>query len=165
MMPHDCLNPWIHRYPSRHRKASRSDRFRAAVELRVVELPTTVQQGVDMNMTKLIRSASGVVVMLASLSAFAQASGTDAMAAPAAAASAHSSKAENRQLGKTVKRALTKNKEIDASNIYVRARDGAIRLTGYVPENAQIQIATDVAQGVSGVSSVDNKLSVRQPGH
>jgi hyperosmotically inducible protein len=118
-----------------------------------------------MKMTRLVRAASGVLVMLASLSAFAQASGTDATAAPAAAASAHASKAANRQLGKTVKRALTKNKEIDASNIYVRARDGAVRLTGFVPENAQIQIATDVTQGVSGVTSVDNKLSVRQPGH
>ncbi|CAB3793447.1 BON domain-containing protein [Pararobbsia alpina] len=118
-----------------------------------------------MNMTKLVSAASGVLVMLASLSAFAQASGADAMASPAAAPSAHATKAENRQLGKEVKRALTKNKEIDATNIYVRARDGAIRLTGYVPENAQIQIATDVTQGVSGVSSVDNKLTVRQPGH
>jgi hyperosmotically inducible protein len=146
---------------SRHCKVSRFDRLPVAVEHYVVELPTVVQQGVDMKMTKLVRAASGVLVMLASLSAFAQASGTDAMAAP----SAHASKAENRQLGKAVKRALTKNKEIDASNIYVRARDGVVRLTGFVPENAQIQIASDAAQSVSGVTSVDNKLSVRQPGH
>lgn len=117
-----------------------------------------------MKMTKLIAAASGVLVMLASLNAFAQASGTDMTAAPAAA-SAHASKEANRALGKAVKRALTKNKEIDASNIYVRARDGGVRLTGFVPENAQIQAATDVTQGVSGVTSVDNKLSVRQPGH
>jgi hyperosmotically inducible periplasmic protein len=136
-----------------------------AVEHLAVELPLVIQQGVDMKMTKLVRAASGALVMLASLSAFAQASGTDAMAAPDAATATHSSKTANRQLGRSVKRALTKNKEIDASNIYVRARDGVVRLTGFVPENAQIQIATDAAQSVSGVSSVENKLSVRQPGH
>ena len=114
-----------------------------------------------MKMTSLVRAASGVLVMVASLSVYAQASGTDAAAAPAA----HATKAENSKLSKAVKRTLTKNKEIDASNIYVRARDGAIRLTGFVPENAQIQIATDAAQSVAGVTSVDNKLSVRQPGH
>jgi hyperosmotically inducible periplasmic protein len=117
-----------------------------------------------MNMTRLVKGASGVLVMLASLSAFAQASDSGAMA-PAAATSAPSSKAANRQLAKVVKRALTKNKDIDASNIYVRARDGVVRLTGFVPENGQIQTATDVATAVSGVTSVDNKLSVRQPGH
>ncbi len=114
-----------------------------------------------MKMTRLVKAASGVLVMVASLSVYAQASGTDAAAAPAT----HATKAENSKLAKTVKRALTKNKEIDASNIYVRARDGVVRLTGFVPENAQIQIATDAAQGVAGVTSVDNKLSVRQPGH
>jgi hyperosmotically inducible protein len=145
------------------RKASQSGRLRF-VEQRLAELPTVIQQGVDMKMTTLVKGASGMLVMLASLSVFAQASGTDAMA-PATTSGAHASKADNRALGKTVKRALTKNKEIDASNIYVRARDGVVRLTGFVPENAQIQIATDVTQGVSGVTSVDNKLSVRQPGH
>jgi hyperosmotically inducible periplasmic protein len=117
-----------------------------------------------MNMTKLVKAASGVLVMLASLSAFAQASGTDAMA-PAATAAAPSSKAANRQLAKQVKRALVKNSSIEASNIYVRARDGVIRLTGFVPEAGMIQASTDAAGAVSGVTSVDNKLSVRQPGH
>ncbi len=115
----------------------------------------------------LIVASSALVLGLASSGAYAQASDANA-AAPAAAAPAApaaSSKAANRSLGRAVKRALTKNKQIDASNIYVRARDGAVRLTGFVPENAQIQIASDVTQTVSGVSSVDNKLTVRRPGH
>lgn len=109
----------------------------------------------------LVLAGSALALSLASVSVYAQASD----AAPAAAAPAASSKAENRALGHAVKRALSKNKQIDGSNIYVRARSGAIRLTGFVPENNQIQIAGDVAQGVSGVTSVDNKLTVRQPGH
>ncbi|CAM2157705.1 hyperosmotically inducible periplasmic protein [Pararobbsia alpina] len=109
----------------------------------------------------LVIASSAVALSIGSASVYAQASD----AAPAAAAPATSSKAANRALGRAVKRALTKNKQIDASNIYVRARDGAIRLTGFVPENAQIQIAGDVTQGVNGVSSVDNKLTVRRPGH
>lgn len=112
----------------------------------------------------LVVASSALLLALASSGAYAQASDANA-AAPAAAAPAASSKAANRALGRAVKRALTKNKQIDASNIYVRARDGAVRLTGFVPENAQIQIASDVTQTVSGVSSVDNKLTVRRPGH
>jgi hyperosmotically inducible protein len=114
----------------------------------------------------LMVAGTALALSIASAGAYAQAS--DAMAAPAAAAPAApatSTKAANRALARSVKRALTKNKQIDGSNIYVRARGGAIRLTGFVPENAQIQIAGDAAQGVNGVTSVENKLTVRQPGH
>lgn len=113
----------------------------------------------------LVVAGSVLALSLASVGAYAQASDAAPAAAAPAAAPAASSKAENRALGRAVKRALSKNKQIDGSNIYVRARSGAIRLTGFVPENNQIQIAGDVAQSVSGVTSVDNKLTVRRPGH
>ncbi|RKP53451.1 BON domain-containing protein [Pararobbsia silviterrae] len=103
-------------------------------------------------------AGTALVLSAASVGAYAQASDANAAAAPAA-----SSKAANRALSKSVRRALTKNKQIDSTNIYIRARDGVIRLTGFVPENAQIQAATDTVQGVSGVTSVDNKLTVKQP--
>ncbi len=105
-----------------------------------------------------------MLVMLVSLGAFAQASDSGAMA-PAATASAPSSKEANRQLARDVRRALVKSKTVETSNIYVRARGGVIRLTGFVPESPMIQAATDAAKTVSGVTSVDNQLSVRQPGH
>jgi hyperosmotically inducible periplasmic protein len=42
----------------------------------------------------------------------------------------------------------------------VRARGGAITLTGTVPEGGQIQQAGDVAKGVAGVKSVTNKITL-----
>ena len=115
-----------------------------------------------MKITRFVLVAGTALTLgAASLGAYAQAS--DTAAAPAAAP-ATSNKSADRALAKAVKRALTKSKEIDASNIYVRARSGAIRLSGFVPQNDQIQMATDTTKGVSGVTSVDNKVTVRQPG-
>jgi hyperosmotically inducible protein len=48
------------------------------------------------------------------------------------------------------------------SSISVRARGGAVTLTGSVPEQGQIDAAGDVAKGVAGVTSVSNKLTVVQ---
>jgi osmotically-inducible protein OsmY len=42
----------------------------------------------------------------------------------------------------------------------VRARNGAILLEGWVPEEAQVEQATRVAQGVPGVASVQNALTL-----
>jgi osmotically-inducible protein OsmY len=44
--------------------------------------------------------------------------------------------------------------------VFVRARGGAVTLTGSVPEGRQIQQAADVAQGVAGVKSVSNKITL-----
>jgi osmotically-inducible protein OsmY len=48
------------------------------------------------------------------------------------------------------------------SNINVRARGGAVTLTGTAPDNNQIQQAGEVAKGVAGVTSVSNKINVQQ---
>ena len=66
----------------------------------------------------------------------------------------------NRKLGLDVRRALSKTNDINVSNIFVRARGGAVTLTGSVPDGAQIPRAEEVAKGVSGVTSVTNKLSL-----
>jgi osmotically-inducible protein OsmY len=59
-----------------------------------------------------------------------------------------------------VRRALAKAQGFDVSNVFVRARSGAITLTGSVPEGDQIQQAADVAKGVAGVKSVTNRVSL-----
>jgi hyperosmotically inducible periplasmic protein len=46
-------------------------------------------------------------------------------------------------------------------NIFVRARSGAITLSGSVPDVALISKAAEVAAGVPGVTSVTNRLSVQ----
>jgi osmotically-inducible protein OsmY len=81
------------------------------------------------------------------------------------AAPAHASKSQrmaNRKLGYAVRRALAKGQDIDVSNITVRSRGGNITLDGSVPSQAQIDKAGQIAQGVSGVKSVSNKLTVQQ---
>jgi osmotically-inducible protein OsmY len=50
------------------------------------------------------------------------------------------------------------------ANITVRARGGAVTLAGTVPEQPQIDLATQTAQGVAGVTSVKNALSIRPVG-
>jgi osmotically-inducible protein OsmY len=44
----------------------------------------------------------------------------------------------------------------------VRARGGAVTLTGTVPDEGQIEAAGAAAKGVAGVTSVSNKLTVMQ---
>jgi hyperosmotically inducible protein len=113
-----------------------------------------------MHSVKLVGCALVVLASFSSISAYAQAS--DAMAAPSAAAP--SSKQANRALQKSVRRALAKAKGLDVSNILVRARGGAVTLEGTVPELQQGDIATQTAQGVAGVTSVKNALTVRAIG-
>jgi osmotically-inducible protein OsmY len=74
------------------------------------------------------------------------------------------SKQADRALARAVRRALGKS-QIDPANIFVRARGGAVTLSGTVNDNAQIGAAADVAKGVLGVQSVTNKLSLFHGGN
>lgn len=119
--------------------------------------------------------AAGTMLVAASLQVYAQ----DA-SAPAAAASGpttaakqqydqskaqyKSAKAANRALARKVRAALAKDKDVSAANITVRAKDGAVILQGTVPEQPQIDRATEVAKGVAGVTSVRNALTIRPEG-
>jgi osmotically-inducible protein OsmY len=58
--------------------------------------------------------------------------------------------------------AFAKDKSIDAGNIGVGVKDGAVTLTGTVADASQIERAVTLAKGVSGVVSVTNKLTVRR---
>jgi hyperosmotically inducible periplasmic protein len=108
--------------------------------------------------------ALGVVVCIAvASSAYAQSSDattTDSQSAASSKATAKATKKTNRKLGLDVRRALAKTSGIDVSNIFVRARGGAVLLTGSVPDAAQIPQAEEVAKGVPGVTSVSNKLGL-----
>jgi hyperosmotically inducible protein len=113
-----------------------------------------------------IKLIGGALIVLASLNAYAQSS--DA-AAPAAASSAtakpsKADKAANRALGRKVRGALSKTKGLSVANVTVRARGGAVTLEGSVPEQQQVDLATQTAQGVAGVTSVKNALTVHPIG-
>jgi hyperosmotically inducible periplasmic protein len=112
---------------------------------------------------KLIKTQAVLCATLAlvmSGSVLAQAS--DAMTAAPAATSAH---AGNHQLTRAVQRAFAKTKGLNSTHIAVRAHNGEVSLSGTVPDTDQIDKATHVAQGVAGVSSVRNLLSVHEEGH
>jgi hyperosmotically inducible periplasmic protein len=119
------------------------------------------------NKMKVIHAAKmvgGALVVLASLSAFAQTSDATATTNSAAAPSAAQAKASNRALQKSVRHTLARTKGLDISNITVRARSGAVTLEGSVPELPQSDIAAQAAGGVAGVTSVKNALTVRAIG-
>src|SRR5262245_32439327 len=59
-----------------------------------------------------------------------------------------------------VKAALLAEKGVDGMKINVDTRDGNVTLSGDVPEQSQIERATQVARGIDGVKAVDNKLRV-----
>ncbi|MGF6470551.1 BON domain-containing protein [Paraburkholderia youngii] len=112
-----------------------------------------------------IKVIGGALVVLASLNAFAQSSDAAATEAPAAAApTTKEAKQANRALQKKVRAKLARTKGLTVGNITVRARNGAVTLEGSVPEQAQIEIATNAAQGVEGVTSVKSALSIRAIG-
>ncbi|APA88915.1 BON domain-containing protein [Paraburkholderia sprentiae WSM5005] len=110
--------------------------------------------------------ALGIALCVATASsAYAQASDAqapaDMQAAPATNAKA--TRAADRKLGRDVRRALGRAPGFNVSNVFVRARGGAVTLSGSVPEGGMIQQAADVAKGVPGVTSVTNKLTLNLP--
>jgi hyperosmotically inducible periplasmic protein len=121
-----------------------------------------------MKKASLITTLACSLLVLGTASAWAQDQSSDAAAsAPAMSSTAQSPKAmrkANRLLSKNVQRALVKVKGLDTSNVVVSAKNGAILLGGTVPEADQIQLAVTTAQGVSGVTSVQNALRVRAIG-
>lgn len=113
-----------------------------------------------------IKMVGGALIVLASINAYAQSSDAAAPAAPTAssASSAKAVKKADRALGRKVRGALSKTKGLSVTNITVRARSGAVTLAGTVPEQPQVDLATQAAQAVPGVTSVKNALSIRPVG-
>lgn len=105
-----------------------------------------------------LKAIGGAAAVVFALNVYAQAS--DTAAAPAAPA-ATSSKAANKAVVKAVRKALARAKGLEPTRIYTKAVDGVVTLSGSVPEQGQIDIATQAAQGAQGVTSVQNKLTVR----
>ena len=113
-------------------------------------------------------AAFGVAIALASISAWAQ-DGTPAGASTGAALTASggmtakAARQANRVLRRKVYAALAKHKEIDAGDIGIAAKGGAVTISGTVPDASQINTVTEVAKGVAGVTSVTSKLTVQRP--
>lgn len=119
-----------------------------------------------MRAVDMVKALGIVACIAAASSAYAQSS--DAAAANGATITAKtrstSTKRTDRKLGLDVRRALGKANDVDTSNVFVRARAGAITLTGSVPEGHQILKAGDIAKGVAGVTSVSNRIALSPQG-
>jgi hyperosmotically inducible periplasmic protein len=110
-----------------------------------------------------VKALGAAVCVTVALSAYAQDnSAQNAAPAAAAQAPAQSARRADRRLGYQVRRALSRTQGLDVSAIVVRSRGGNVTLTGSVPSQGQIDQAGQVAQGVAGVKSVTNKLTVVQ---
>lgn len=115
---------------------------------------------------------AGAVVALASLNVQAQTADASAAAVTTApATSAATAKADRKAarkadhaLERTVRKALAKDKAVDVTKITVRARNGAVTLLGTVPDQDQIDAATQAAKDVTGVTSVNNALTLKAIG-
>jgi hyperosmotically inducible protein len=81
------------------------------------------------------------------------------------AAPAQSSKQADRALAKAVRRAFSKAQGFDASGVFVKARGGAVTLSGSVKDGSQIAQAEQIARSVPGVTSVSNKLTLFHGGN
>lgn len=111
------------------------------------------------------RLAAGAVVVATSFAAWSQTSepaSASAFAASNPAAPAAGRKA-NRALRRQIYAAIAKSKEIDAGNISVLAKDGAVKLSGTVSDASQVDKVGEIARGVPGVISVTNGLTVEKP--
>ncbi|ACC74714.1 BON domain-containing protein [Paraburkholderia phymatum] len=116
-----------------------------------------------MNAIRTLKLLGAAFVVVASVNAWAQGSESAAASAPTHGASKSEVRKANRALSKKVAQALSKG-GVDTTGINVLAKGGAITLAGGVNDPAQIDKATSIAQGVAGVTSVKNALTVREGG-
>ena len=121
-----------------------------------------------MKMMHGLRAALGVAIAMVLISAWAQ-DGTPAGASAGAAlnasggSTAKTARQANRALKRKVYAALAKHKEIDAGNIGITAKSGAVAVSGTVSDASQISTVIEVVKGVPGVTSVTSKLTVQRP--
>lgn len=119
-----------------------------------------------MKQFSVIRWVASVLVVLGTVSAYAQSGDTDAAAtaSTAMAPSAKSISAANRQLSKSVRRTLARVKGLNSGSIVVVAQGGVVTLAGSVPDPSQIEVAVSAAKGVKGVNAVSDKLTIKAEG-
>jgi hyperosmotically inducible periplasmic protein len=73
-------------------------------------------------------------------------------------------RAADQKLSRDVRKAIAKDGEVDTSRLGVVACTGKVTLVGSMPENDQIDFATQRAQSVTGVTNVASRLSIDVPG-
>lgn len=114
-----------------------------------------------MKRSTVVKVLASAIVALVSLTAAAQdGSATDASAV-VLASNAKATKAANRALQKSVRKAMSRDRGLNLENLTVRARGCVVTLMGTVPSAGQVGLATQITQNVPGVTSVVNQLAIR----
>jgi hyperosmotically inducible periplasmic protein len=117
-----------------------------------------------MKISRVVELAVAASIVTVSLSAWSQ---TPVAASGAAIASsgpvAPAGRKADRALRRKVYAAIVKDKDINAGDISVVAKDGRVTLSGTAPDTAQIARVEAITRGVAGVTSVTNKLMVKKP--
>ena len=60
-----------------------------------------------------------------------------------------------------IKADLVKDDDLKAMDVHVETVNGVVMLSGFVPSQAQVQKAADLARSVEGVTDVKNSLKVK----
>jgi osmotically-inducible protein OsmY len=116
-----------------------------------------------MKAIRTLKLAGAVLIVVASVNAWAQGSESAAASETTQGTSKSAVRKANRALSKKVAQALSKG-GVDTTGINVLAKGGAITLAGSVTDPTQIDKAVSIAKGVSGVTSVKNALTIREGG-
>jgi osmotically-inducible protein OsmY len=116
------------------------------------------------------RVATGLLIGAASVHAWAQASegkvrtlSQGTVTEASGGMTAKSTWKDNFALRRKVYAAIAQHKEVNAGDISVVAKRGAVTLDGTVADAAQIDEVTGITKGVAGVTSVTSKLTVKKP--
>jgi hyperosmotically inducible periplasmic protein len=109
--------------------------------------------------------ASFAVILVGTAHAQTASAPADMSTAPAAGQAAPSATKSDRALARAVRRALSRAQGFNVSGVFVRARSGAVTLSGTVRTGDQIRQAEEVTRSVQGVTSVSNKLTLFHGGN
>ncbi|WCM22875.1 BON domain-containing protein [Paraburkholderia bryophila] len=104
-------------------------------------------------------------VVAAALSACVQTGPTYSVPAPQRMIGGGSEAQSDSDLSKAVRQALARAPGFNVAGVFVRARDGAVFLSGTVHSADQIRQAEQIARTVPGVLVVSNKLTLWHGGN
>lgn len=112
---------------------------------------------------KCVRTLWVAIAMSAALSACVKTGPTYTVPAPPI--DSESSTQADRELSGAVRQALARAPGFNVAGVFVRARDGAVFLSGTVHSAAEIHLAEQIARTVPGVLVVSNKLTLWHGGN
>ena len=113
----------------------------------------------------LLTTVAAASLSTASLGVVNSASAADAASATNESNSKKLMRVNDHALSHSVRKSMTRVRGLDSSHINVLTRGSTVTLAGTVPDRSQIDSAAAAAESVTGVSKVDNRLTVGYPGH